>query len=381
MAQIARNTPPAVSGRTEGAGSFARQLTVLLILLPSLALAQVKSPAVETLSPDLDQAIARGLNYLARQQQPDGSFQNRERTDDKNAPPKFTGQKIALTGLSLMAFLATGRMPDTGKHGLAVRHAIDFLVKSAPDDGYFGKVDGSRMYGHAIATIALAEVYGMEADAAQRKRVRTALVRAVKVLLTAQDAKKDEPFRGGWRYEIASADSDLSVSGWCILALRAAQNAGIDVPKDSADRAAAFVLRCWRPEDRGFAYQPGNPQATITMTASGVLDLYLLDRAARPEARRGAAFLAAHLVDDKTEYPYYARYYTTQAAFQAGGDLWPTLWNRTQADLLKLQADQKEKDGAWPPSRTSNEPGQTYATAMSVLTLAVPLRLLPTYQR
>ncbi|HEY7116346.1 MAG TPA: prenyltransferase/squalene oxidase repeat-containing protein [Tepidisphaeraceae bacterium] len=357
-----------------------RLTTLSVLLIPSIALAQLK-PAGEILSPDLDQGIARGLNYLARQQQPDGSFQNREKGENNGAPPRFTGPKVALTGLSLMAFLASGRMPDTGKHGLAVRHAIDFLVKSAPDDGYFGKVDGSRMYGHAIATIALAEVYGMEADAAQRKRVRAALVHAVKVLQTAQDAKKEEPFRGGWRYEIASADSDLSVSGWCILALRAAQNAGIDVPKDSADRAAGFVLHCWRPEERGFAYQPGNPQATLTMTASGVLDLYLLDRGSRAEARRGASFLAAHLVDDKTEYPYYARYYTTQAAFQAGGELWPTIWNRTQADLLKLQGDQKEKDGSWPQSRTSNEPGQTYATAMSVLTLAIPLRLLPTYQR
>ena len=360
-----------------------RRLAVIVALLfpPTVAFAQARSPAGETISPDLEPAVARGLAYLARQQQPDGSFQNREPAGDPKEPPRFTGPKVALTGLSLMAYLASGRMPDTGKHGLAVRNAVDYLVKACPaDDGYFGKVDGSRMYGHAIATPALAEVYGMEADAAQRRGVHSALTRAVAVLLRAQATQKEEPHRGGWRYEIGSTDSDLSVSGWCILALRAAHNAGIEVPRESADRAAAFVLNCWRPDAKGFAYQPGGA-ATLTMTASAVLDLNLLDRGTTREARQAAAFLARTPVDDKTEYPYYARYYTTQAAFQAGGDVWPTVWNRTQADLLKLQHDQKDADGSWPPSRTANEPGQTYATAMSVLTLAVPLRLLPTYQR
>jgi squalene cyclase len=355
-------------------------LVALLLFSSAAAFAQARSPSGETISPDLEPAIARGLAYLARQQQPDGSFQNREPAGDPKEPPRFTGPKVALTGLSLMAYLASGRMPETGKHGLAVRTAIDYLVKVCPDDGYYGKADGSRMYGHAIATLALAEVYGMEADAAQRRRVRSALTKAVRVLLRAQETQKDEPYRGGWRYEIGSNDSDLSVSGWCILALRAAHNAGMEVPRESADRAAAFVLNCWRPDAKGFAYQPGGA-ATLTMTASAVLDLHLLDRGTSRETRQAAAFLARTPVDDKTEYPYYARYYTTQAAFQAGGDLWPRVWNRTQADLLKLQRDQKDSDGSWPKSRTANEPGQTYATAMSVLTLAVPLRLLPTYQR
>ena len=55
-------------------------LTVLLTIFvfPLTALAQIKPPAGEVLSPDLDASITRGLAYLARQQQSDGSFQNRE---------------------------------------------------------------------------------------------------------------------------------------------------------------------------------------------------------------------------------------------------------------------------------------------------------------
>ena len=62
-----------------------RWLVILLaLLLPSTALAQARSPSGETISPDLEPAIARGLAYLARQQQPDGSFQNREPGGDRD---------------------------------------------------------------------------------------------------------------------------------------------------------------------------------------------------------------------------------------------------------------------------------------------------------
>src|SRR5215211_2523956 len=114
-----------------------RPLLLILALLPAVgASGQARAPE-EGLSPELDVRLTRGLAYLARQQQADGSFQNNESGDPKN--PKFSGAKVPLTGLSLMAFLSAGRMPDTGRHGQVVRNAIDYLVKACPQDGYFGK--------------------------------------------------------------------------------------------------------------------------------------------------------------------------------------------------------------------------------------------------
>ncbi|HSI34377.1 MAG: prenyltransferase/squalene oxidase repeat-containing protein [Phycisphaerae bacterium] len=351
--------------------SVVSMILALAMLGAPVARGQVKNPAAEELSPQLDGAIARGLAYLAKQQQGDGSFQNRTGKDS------FAGPKVALTGLAVMAYLSAGRTPDAGKHALVVRNAIDYLVKVSPEDGYFGKVDGSRMYGHAIATLALAEAAGMEVDEKQRAKVRAALVRATAVLIKAQKTQRsNESFRGGWRYEVEVPDSDLSVSSWCVLALRAAHNAGVDVPRESADRAAEFVLRCYDKEKRGFAYQPG-AEPSVTMTGAGVLSLALLDRAGRREVDLGATFLIDHPVTEQTEYAYYARYYAAQAAFQVADERWPRVWKRTQDGLLKLQ----EKDGGWPGGRTEGEKGQTYTTALSVLTLGIPLRLLPAYQR
>ena len=349
---------------------------LILLLIPSLTAAQEPD-----LSRDLEGPISRGLAYLARQQQPDGSFQNRE-SDRRDEPPRFTGPKVALTGLSLLAYLSAGHTPDNGRHGLVVRNALEFLVKSCPDDGYYGGVDGSRMYGHAIATLALAEAYGTETDARQRRRVRAAMEKSVKVLLASQNVKKDDVHRGGWRYEPTSADSDLSVTCWCVTALRAAHDAGVEVPKDAADRAADYILRCYRADKKGFSYQAGGGKDPAPgVTAAAVLSLHLLDRSSRHEAATGAQFLLDNRIDNKTEYPCYARHCAAHAAFHAGGEAWTRIWRRTRTALLEDAATKQDTDGSWPQSRTANEPGRTYSTAMGVMTLSIPLRLLPTYQR
>lgn len=341
-----------------------RWLTPLLILLLAAPL-QAATPTTQPddVPPEVEAAVARGLDYLAHQQQPDGSIG----TD---------GPKLATTALSLMAFLASGHTPDVGKHGAAVCAATEFLIKQLPDDGYFGKVDGSRMYGQGICTLALAEVYGTETDDALRARIRAALDRSLKVILTAQQVQKGAPFPGGWRYEPQSADSDLSLSGWNALALRAAQNAGMNVPKEPIGRAVAFVLRCYNAEQHGFGYQPGN-ESSAGMTGVGMLNLCLLDAAERPEVRAAAKFLVDHPLNDGTPMPYYTAYYMTQASFQAGEPAWSSVWRPTRERILAHQ----EAPGSWPQSASGQEPGRTYATAMSVLTLSVPFRLLPVYQR
>ena len=62
--------------------------------------------------------------------------------------------------------------------------------------------------------------------------------KAVAIILKAQRGGSG-PERGGWRYRVAHiGGSDLSVTGWQVMALRAARNLGCDVPADAIDRAA-----------------------------------------------------------------------------------------------------------------------------------------------
>jgi hypothetical protein len=314
----------------------------------------------------LDGAVARGLAFLAKQQNADGSFEG-------GTP------KVATTGLCLLAYLGAGNAPDLGKYGLVVHNAVEFILSKQAPDGYFGAGDRG-MYTQGIATLALAEAYGVEASAARRLRLHKALEGSVAVILAAQNAPKSSPaFAGGWRYERTSADSDLSLSGWNSLALRAAQDVGIEVPTESRRRTVEFVLRCYDEHLKGFAYQPGSGVQPGD-TAIGVLCLYLLGASDGANAARidaAAQFLQAHPIDDAIAYPYYATYYVAQAAFQRDADAWPRIGRPALERLIRTQ----DKDGSWPPSKSGQEPGHVYPTAMAVQALTVPYRLLPVYQR
>ena len=344
---------PTRRGRMTNASTIA----ALLALAPAAARSEVRP------GPEIDGAIDRALTYLARQQQPDGTI-----TDGPN--------RLATTGLATLAFLAAGHVPDQGRYGSVVRAAVDSLVKAVPANGYIGAVDGSRMYGHGIITLALAEAMGVEPLPRRRADVRAALERLIAVILDAQKIQKDPANAGGWRYEPSSGDSDLSLSGWSSLSLRAAQNMGMNVPKEPIERAVGYISHCFKTDEGGFCYQPGQP-ASIAMTAVGVLDMHLLDAADRPEVLRAADWLATHPVRDDTRFFYYSLYYSTQAATQVGGALQEQTWKNNRTVLLARQQD----DGGFPQSPTPEEPGRVYATSMASLTLAVPYQMLPIYQR
>lgn len=346
----------------------ARLITAILISAlfvrggPVLAAA---AKSADDLPPRLDAAIGRGLTFLARQQNSDGSFDG-------------GGPKVATTGLCVLAFLAAGDAPDVGKYGLVVRNSVDWLLTRQAQDGYFGEGDRG-MYTHAIATLALTQAYGVEPEASRRIRIHAALAKAVAVILAAQNAPKSNPsFGGGWRYDRNSADSDLSLSGWNCMALRGAEAVGVDVPADARKRAAEFVLRCFDNATKGFGYQPGNG-AQAGESAIGVLCLYLLGQLDANAARLDSAakYLESHPIDDNSPFPYYGSYYVTQAAFQRDGDTWTRAGRPTLERLIRLQ----DKDGGWPQSKSAREPGRLYATAMALQALTVPYRLLPVYQR
>lgn len=336
---------------------------IVMLLIVGLVFSPPAALGVDqTVDAELDAAVERGLAFLALQQRRDGSFEG-------------GGPKVAMTGLSLLAFLAAGHTPEVGRYGTVVRSAVDYLLEQAPKEGYFGGIDNSRMYGHGIVTLALAEAYGVEFDGDRRARMWPVIDRAIRVILQAQEVPKGEAHAGGWRYEPKAADSDLSLSGWNALALRAGQDIGIDVPAEPIERAVQYVLKCHTRNNPGFAYQPGRGR-TMGMTGVGVLNLRLLSDRDYPEVEATREYLGQPLGREE-QFPVYSAYYVTQAAYQLGGSTWEASWGSTREWLLGLQLE----DGGWPVSRSAQEPGRLYSTSMSVLTLTVPYRLLPIYQR
>jgi hypothetical protein len=221
----------------------------------------------------------------------------------------------------------------------------------------------------------LAEVAGMTQGELARE-VRQKLEKAVAVVLVAQRKGQypNDPNRGGWRYRVGGVDADMSVTGWQLMALRAARNLGCDVPPEAIDRAVEYIKRS---QDRqgAFCYTPGGGW-TIPCTGTGILGLAVCgkDHHRSPEALRAGAVLMKYPPRWGQPHFFYMIYYCAQATFQLGGNYWEFYRPQLHDVLLKNQ----KSNGSW---SGSDGYGANYSTAMAVLALAVEYRFLPIYQR
>lgn len=316
--------------------------------------------------PKAEAAIKRALDYLRTSQKPDGSWE------------ASFGKATSVTSLAVMSFLACGHVPgQDGPYREAIERGIRFVVASQKPNGLLvASSSHGPMYCHGISTLMLAEVVGMTPDATLGSEARQALARAIALILKAQDVQKNSDNAGGWRYQPTSNDSDLSVTGWQVMALRAAKSAGLAVPSEPIDRAVAYVKKC-AVRDGGFAYQPGGG-ANNPRTGVGVLALELCGEHRTPEAVAGAGYLDENPPRWGSQYFFYEVYYAPQALFQVDDDAYRNYTDR----LVPILLEHQEANGSWlSPDGNDRSGGRDYCTAMAVLALAVEYRYLPIYQR
>ena len=316
---------------------------------------------------DVDEAIVRALRYIAQQQQPAGGWK----------VDAFNGEATSATSLAVMSYLAAGHTPDEGPYGEHINRGVQFVIDHQEPDGLLiHRQRHQPMYDHGISTLMLAEVSGMVPER-QSAAVRKALERAIRLILASQMVPKAGTQRGGWRYAPSSNDSDLSVSGWQLLALRAAKDIGCDVPAENIDLAIDYVKRCSPRDGRGFGYQPGNA-ATPVLSGTGLLALQVCGQEDCAEAHRAAEYLALRPLRYRDMWYFYGVYYTTIAMYKRGGDDWKNARPLLFQELLNNQSP----DGSWQAGNPSeNQWGRIYSTAMAVLALSVEYEYLPIYQR
>jgi len=320
------------------------------------------------LAPETDAAVVRALAYLKSAQKSDGSWES-----------GGFGRATSVTSLAVLAFMAAGHVPgEPGPYQSTIEAGIRYVLDHQRPNGLLvSNTSHGPMYCHGISTLMLAEVVGMNSDPELITRCREALGKAVKLILLAQNLPKNPDNAGGWRYQPTSRDSDLSVSGWQVMALRAARSAGCEVPAQNIDRALDYLKRCSNSDGGGFGYQPGggpnNPR-----TGTGILALEICGEHGSPEALAGAEFLLAHPPRWNGSYFFYEVYYCSQAMFQMGDKYFLAYYPKLVSILLEHQ----ERDGSWLSADGNDRSGgRNYCTAMAVLALAVEYRYLPIYQR
>jgi len=307
--------------------------------------------AQHEVTPELERAVTRGLDYLAATQREDGTWAGRY------------GQISGVVGLALLSFLAHGEQPGEGAYGQVMDRAIGYIVSTQGTNGLLaGRDRSSPMYSHGFATLALAEVYGMSGD----KRIGPALKRAVGLIVSAQNAL------GGWRYNVGDSSADTTVSGAQMMALRAAANAGIEVPIETIRDGVRFFKDCYCPGG-GFGYT-SNRGPNPVRSGIGMLVLSLSGQYHSPEVKATADYLLEENCGlDVTDHFYYTCYYVSQAMRQGGGRYWRQCNRIMTAALIQAQ----DADGSW--KARGSEP--TLDTAFALLSMEINYDYLPIYQR
>ncbi len=340
-----------------------------------------------------EKAVEMGLDFLARHQNPDGSWSLHRFGGGEGYENAGYGQMqsdTAATGLALLAFLGAGYTHTDGKYRLNVARALDFLLANQQSNGdLFLPMDPASnrnvwLYSHGIAAIALCEAYGMTRDPLLRDPAQRAL---------AFIAEAQHPQQGGWRYS-PGRGSDTSVSGWQLMALKSGELAGLEVPPqcyalverwlDTAQSTGQPGLYVYRPASD----IPHQREPSRVMTAEALLmRQYLGWKREHPDMLAGASHLHANLPrwEGRGMRDAYYWYYATQVMFQMQGKFWIDWNNQLRSLLTSTQVAAGPLAGSWDPlgavpDRWGREGGRIYVTCLHLLMLEVYYRHLPLYQ-
>jgi Prenyltransferase and squalene oxidase repeat len=341
----------------------------------------------------LDSAIDRALAWLATQQQPDGSF-----------PTHSQGQP-GVTSLCVLAFMAHGHVPGDGTYGERLTKATRYIMACQQPNGLVTlegpegltltrdinyEIGVTAAYNHGISSLTLSEIYGMgqQKEAAQ---LSARIKKALAATLEMQRWPKDEPHDvGGWRYvvdEEGTEDSDLSITGWNLMFLRSARNAGFEVAQQPIDSAVAYVRRTFEREVGSFRYtiRPATSRSRA-MAGAGILALAHAGFHNSMEAKSAAQWLLKHNLDDynnntgiEGDRYHYSLFNSCQAMYQMGSPYWEQFFPHTVTTLLAHQ----QRDGSWDAENIKRDRafGRSYTTALVVLSLGAPNQFLPVFQR
>ena len=344
-----------------------------LAILAALVFSTTALYAQDPQKQRVDAALKKAADFLVSQQQDTGAIA------EKGVRPDVT-----MTSLAVLAMSAMGHQPaDPTPEGRAMKKALEFVMKPGQQepDGYYGKTDGSRMYGHGIISLMLAEMLGMGGDERQDAAIRDHCRKAIELILRSQRLPKKDDQRGGWRYTPDAADSDMSVTCWQVMALRAARNAGMDVPKESIDLAVRYIKSLYSSGERkglagGFGYASKGTE--ISTTAEGLLALQVCGEYESEEVKGASERLLQKGLKQGDKWFFYTAYYMAQGMYQRG-DKFATEGRRAIMDaVLPLQ----RADGSWEgEGGEERQGGKVYATSLAVLSLAVKNHFLPIYQR
>tara|TARA_Y100001933_G_scaffold163057_1_gene161385 strand:+ start:845 stop:2419 length:1575 start_codon:yes stop_codon:yes gene_type:complete len=323
-----------------------------------------------------EEAVARGLRWLASHQEMNGRMQ----FDHTQGPckgycknPGTENCSTAATALALLPFLGAGETHRHGEHQDVVHKGLLYLSKNMHLGSRGGdfRTPAGNLYGQGLATLAFCEAYAMTGDAELKKFAQA----GIDFIVAAQND------RGGWRYD-PGEPGDTTVTGWQLMALKSGSLAGLKVPPSAIYKVTYFLDSV--SHQRGvlagslYGYQDQEPRAATTAIALYCRMLSSWNRL-HPKLGKGVSYLADL---GPSGNDMYFNYYATMVLHHYGGESWP-IWNVAMRDqLIAEQAQVGHEAGSWYyPHQHSEVGGRLYNTCMALMTLEVYYRYMPLYQQ
>jgi len=339
-------------------------------------------------------AIDAGLEWLRKHQDGDGrwncdQFMRNDKTGTKCDGPGNATHDVGVTGLAVLAYLASNHTLRNGAYAETVTKAVRWLKNQQAANGRIGgNAQHDFLYDHAIATLAIVEAYGVSAD----KSLRDTAQKAIDYIEYHRNPKKV------WRYQPRDGDADVSLTTWCMAAYAAGRDFNLTINESALPPIASYMDEIC--DDRGHHGYSGKgvgsarirqPNRKVqhaqrfpidrceTTTAVGLFCRFLLgtspDKA--PIMAKAADLIGKKPPqwDDKGSIDFYYWYYGSNAMYQMGGAHWDKWSKAIRRALLPKQRVDGNFAGSWDPvSAWGESGGRVYATAACVMALQAEFR-------
>jgi len=223
-------------------------------------LATVPRPEPVSMPPagDIRQAVERGVQFLLKDQNKDGSWGTPERTKDLNIYAPVPGAHHAFR--TAVTALCVSSLIELEGRGFEVGEAIDrgeaWILENLPRLRRANADAIYNVWGHGYAIQALVRMYGRHAEDAEMQEKITALLRSQYDYLA-----RYESVNGGWGYydfrvgaRKPASYSTSFLSAAVLVAFHEARDIGVPPPDGLTERAIASIRRQQKPD---FSYLYG----------------------------------------------------------------------------------------------------------------------------
>ena len=322
-----------------------------------------------------EEAVLKSLRWMKSTQAADGSW--------------GVGNKTAMTGLALIAYLGHCETPLSEEFGESCLKAMTYLINHAmKNSGMLANnpAENYSCYEHAIAAYALAE------STSFCKQLNISVPNLPEVTQKAGQLIIDRQHKnGGWAYQYAESDNaltDTSISIWQLQALKAMQTSGIAFMNMNlcVNKGLEF-FHDKQHENGGYGYANNYPipgGRFYTLTGAGMLSAQLFDKSSPATSKSASAYIVSvfKLNWQSKDCDLYAHYFATQAMFNLGGTDWEKYNAIMRDEVLKNQ----NPDGTWKDvvegagirnTFKGNGQAQFYRNCLATLMLEVYYRYLP----